>query len=461
MNGNFSRKISKITGPEHVQTAREDLICYSFDGTVETMLPDLVVHPGSRDEVVSIINTAREAKIPVIPRGAGTGLSGGSLARHGGLVLHFDRMSRIIRVDSDNQLAVVEPGVINWELKQAALEAGLFYPPDPGSARFCTLGGNVAENAGGAYAGRYGVTGDYVLGIEAVLASGEVVRAGSEARRDVSGYDIVRLVVGSEGTLAIVTEITLRLIPRPPARRTAFIAFDSFARAAGAVQEMVASGALLAALEILDRTTLECLEQYQPGIMPAAGAMVLMEVDGAPGCVAEQFEILMGIASAAGGSVVRVADDDAGSEQLWDIRRAVSPALGRMATTKIGEDVCVPPGRIAAVYERIESIRREYDLRIAVFGHAGDGNLHPNFLTDRRDEELMLRTREAIGKLFRSVTELGGTLSGEHGIGTEKAPYMSLMRNPPTLALMRRIKEAFDPGNILNPGKILPDDGRR
>jgi glycolate oxidase len=365
-------------------------------------------------------------------------------------------MNRIELLDRDNLVAVVEPGVINWDLKQAAGAVGLFYPPDPGSTKVCTLGGNIAENAGGPYGTKYGVTGDYVLGLEAVLATGEVINTGSMARRDVAGYDLTSLIVGSEGTLAIVTKIILRLIPKPPARKAAFFAYDDFNGAVDAVQAIIDTGSVAAALEILDRTTLECLEQFLPGRIPVAAAMLLLEVDGERYCIEEQYARVSEAAESTGGRVVMSAGDEAGCEELWDIRRAVSPALGRRAISKVGEDVSVPLGQIGAMHARIQEISREYGLDIAVFGHAGDGNLHPNILTDRRDEEKMKRTNDAIGELFKAAVEMGGTLSGEHGIGTAKSSYMGMLRDEPTMDLMKRVKTLFDPDNILNPGKILP-----
>lgn len=446
----------KITGSEHVQTALEDRICYAYDAAAQIMVPDLVVHPGSRDEVVSIVRAASTAGVPLVPRGAGTGLSGGAVASNGGIVLHFDRLNRIRELDPKNLIAVVEPGVINWDLKQAADGAGLFYPPDPGSSRFCTLGGNVAENAGGPYSARYGVTGDYVLGLEAVLPSGDTIRAGSRARRDVAGYDLAGLLVGSEGTLAVITEITLRLLPRRRARAAAYIAFNDFDSAAGTVMGLSAAGLDAAALEIMDRTTLECLDKFVPGRLPPAGAMLLLELDGDPGSMESRMAAAVSLASAEGGGLVVDAKGD-DCEGLWDLRRAISPSLGHVTSSKIGEDISIPVGSIGAMHERIRDISRKHSLEIAVFGHAGDGNLHPNILTDRRDPEMMRRTRDAISELFAAAVELGGTISGEHGVGTTKAPYIESVRDAGSLKVMREIKKLFDPGNILNPGKIFPE----
>ncbi|RJQ42869.1 MAG: FAD-binding protein [Gaiellales bacterium] len=451
----FERRIRKIVGGEHVQDSPEDMICYGYDATSETGIPDLVVHPGSRDEVVSIVKEAAAGKIPLVPRGAGTGLSGGALANRGGIVLHFDRMNSILGLDVENQKAVVQPGVINGDFKDAVAHHGLFYPPDPGSTRVCTLGGNIAENAGGAYGSRYGVTGDYVLGLEAVLATGEVLRTGSTARRDVAGYDLTRLLVGSEGTLAVITEATLRLIQAPRARSAAFFSFSDFSDALAAVRAIGAEGLEAAALEIMDRTTLECLDRYLPGRLPVSAAVLLVELHGSSDdCVAGMLDQAVAAATSNGGETVKTAQNES-CEDFWEWRRAVSPSLGQVAASKIGEDICVPVGNIGLMHEMITAISKRYDLRIAVFGHVGDGNLHPNILTDRRDPTAMMRTEEAISELFRAAVELGGTISGEHGIGITKSAYMSMMRDPVSLGMMAAIKKVFDPEGILNPGKIL------
>lgn len=447
----------KISGPDHVQTAIEDRLCYAYDATNEAAVPDLIVHPGSPAEVIRIIKLASAEKIPLVPRGAGTGLSGGAIAKRGGIVLHFDRMNRIKKLDPESLTVSVEPGVINWDLKQAVATAGLFYPPDPGSSRFCTLGGNVAENAGGPYGARYGVTGDYVISLEAVLASGEMIRTGSYSRRDVAGYDLTRLLVGSEGTLAVITEITLRLLPKRQARAAAFYSFEDFSPAVGAITALLTSGMSPAALEVMDRITLECLDRYAPGKLPVAGSMLLLEIDGEPSCIEAKLEKVTNIIAAAGGRVVMTAMDE-GCEDLWDLRRAVAPALGRITESKIGEDISVPIGKIGVMHEHIMEIGRKHRIDIAVFGHAGDGNLHPNILTDRRDQEKMRRTRGAISDLFYAAIELGGTISGEHGIGFTKAGFMKSARDPVSLRLMQEIKGIFDPEGLLNPGKIFPND---
>ena len=451
------RGLRKIVGEENLEHSSEDMSCYRFDGMEQGAAPDAVVHPASTDEVSRLVCLAAAVGIPVIPRGAGTGLSGGATAATGGLMINFDRMDRIHRVSRQDLVAVVEPGVINWHLKQAVARESLFYPPDPSSTRVCTMGGNVAENAGGPYGTKYGVTGDYVLGLEAVLASGEVMVTGGGNHRDVAGYDLTGLLVGSEGTLAVVTGVTLKLIPRPSARRVALYAFESVAAAGATVAEMNERGVRAAAIEIMDSITIECVEGFHPGRLPAdADAVLLVEVDGEPESVEPQMKRVDAACSAAGGRLDRVAADETEAEQIWDARRAISPALGRMTPAKIGEDISVPPSRVAEMIERVHRIAADNDLSIAVFGHAGDGNLHPNILTDRRDRKKMARATAAVESIFAAAIELGGTLSGEHGIGSSKSRYMRSGVQETALEKMLDIKETLDPDGVLNPGKIFP-----
>lgn len=455
----FASKIARICGPDSINTAYEDRICYGYDATGMTAIPDLVVHPCSTEEIAAIVTAAASAGVAVVPRGAGTGLSGGSVPAQGGLVLSFDRMSGLT-VEPGNLLAVAQPGVINWQLKQAAREAGLFYPPDPSSMKICTMGGNVAENAGGPYGMKYGVTGDYVIGLEAVLASGKVVRTGGKTRRDVTGYDLGSLLVGTEGTLAIVTEITVRLIPWPESRSTALIAFPDIQSAGEAVLQISLAGVLPAALEIMDHMAITCVSQFHPGVLPGdAAAILLVELDGERGAAAQQLDRAIKAGETAGGSLVRAAANESEAEEIWEVRRAVAPALGRLAPNRIGEDISVPVGSIPKMLERIAAIGSRHDLKIAVFGHAGDGNLHPNILTDRSDAEITLRTEAAIDELFSAAVDLGGTLSGEHGIGIAKARHLNKAISEEQRELMEGIKQVFDPAGLLNPGKIFPRQG--
>ncbi len=457
MNRKLRRRIEKIVGRDGCETAPEDLACYRYDAADEAAVPDMVVHPQGSDQVAALLELASEAGLAVVPRGAGTGLSGGSLALEGGLVLAFDRMNRILEIDTGDMLAVVEPGVVNRELRRAASASGLFYPPDPSSLNVCTLGGNVAENAGGPYGTKYGVTGDYVLGLEAFLAGGRRLETGGRNRRDVAGYDLTSLLVGSEGTLAVVTRITLKLLPAPRSRRTALFSFSDVRAAADAVSALPGSGVVPAAAELMDATCIDCVEKYRFGLLPAgAGAALLVEVDGDERSADSQLALVRELCREAGGNMFREAAGEDEAEAAWEARRAVSPALGRAAPDKIGEDVSVPPSQVASMVGEVREIAARHGLTIAVFGHAADGNLHPNILTDRRDPDLMRRTEAAVAELFAAAVEMGGTLSGEHGIGTTKARFLETALQDEALATMRAIKQSFDPEGILNPGKMFP-----
>ena len=456
MKRQLLRKLRKIVGEGHVESSTEDMLCYRYDGLERGAPPDAVVHPASVEEVAELVRAAAAAGKPVVPRGAGTGLSGGSVPLTGGIVIDLNHMNRIRAIDRENLIAEVEPGVINWDLKTAADGEGLFYPPDPSSTRVCTLGGNIAENAGGPCGVKYGVTGDYVLGLEAVLPDGNVIRTGGRNRRDVAGYDLTSLLVGSEGTLAVVTAATLRLLPRPPARRTVLLSYRELAGAGAAVAAMASSGVTPAALEIMDGITIECVEKYRPGYLQVgAAAALLLEVDGEAEGVDAQLERARAACQETGGEIVFTASDEQEAEELWESRRAISPSLGRLAPAKIGEDISVPPARVAEMIGRIQAIATDHGLTIAVFGHAGDGNLHPNILTDRRDAEQMRRADMAIKELFAAAIELGGTLSGEHGIGLAKAGFMDGAIQAQALGKMKEIKRLFDPDGIMNPGKIF------
>ena len=449
------RELKGIVGSAHVSTALEDLVCYSYDGTTASGMPETVVHPASSAEVAAITKLADAAGVNVIARGAGTGLSGGSVPQAGGIVLHLNRMNALKLLDRHEQIAVVEPGLTNWELRKAADAAGLFYPPDPSSGKACTLGGNVAENAGGPSSIKYGATGDYVLGLEAVTGSGEIIRTGGATRRNVAGYDLTRLLVGSEGTLAIATEITLKLLVRPEGRGTALLAFERTADAGAAVAALCALAMLPAAIDIMDATAIDCVQRYLPGRLPKAAAVLLVDVDGDCAGIEEQLRRVAAAAQESNGKLVRATSTVDEMEELWESRRIVSAALARMAPARIGEDVCVPRTRIHEMLDRLRQIGETRGVTIAVFGHAGDGVLHPNILTDPRDPQLMAKTQSAIADIFEAALALGGTLSGEHGIGVAKSVFMNRAASDEALALMKAIKQVFDPRGTLNPGKIF------
>lgn len=453
-------ELCAIVGPSHVLTSPADLICYSADATWRRAKPHAVVLPESTEQVAAIMRLANRERIPVTPRGAGTGLTGGAVPLHGGIVLSLTRMNRLLEIDRRNLLAVVEPGVITAELARAAEAQGLFYPPDPASHKVSTIGGNLANNAGGPRCFKYGVTRDYVLGLEVVLPTGEVLRTGGKTVKNVTGYDLTRLMVGSEGTLGVITQATLRLIPQPETKQTLLAVFPKLDDASQAVGEVVAGGVVPCSLELMDQSCIRVVEEHMHlGLPVEAEAILLAEVDGYREAVARQVEQTAAIFSRCGAAEVRVARTPAEAEELWKARRSVNPALTRIAPTKIGEDIAVPPSEVPAFIRKFQYLRQQYGLPMVVYGHAGDGNLHPNTVIDRRDPAAVARVEEWLGELARLALDLGGTLSGEHGIGSAKAPYLEWELGPVGMQVMRAIKRALDPLHILNPGKMRLDEG--
>ncbi|MCX5733090.1 MAG: FAD-binding protein [candidate division NC10 bacterium] len=433
----------------------EDRTLYAYDGTSIKALPELVVMVRGVGEVSTLLRFASDHEVPVVPRGAGTGLSGGSVPAEGGIALVLAGMRSIKEIDAGSMVAVVEPGVITGVFQKTVEDAGMFYPPDPASLNYCTLGGNVAENAGGPHGVKYGVTKDYVLGLEVALPSGDVVRLGGKQIKNVTGYNLVQLFVGSEGTLGVITEITLRLLPKPPAKKTMLAIFDRLDDAATAVAGIMGGGVIPATLEIMDQRSINCVEDYlKLGLPRDAEAILLIEVDGMPAAVEAEAEVIDRICREKGVRSFQVAKNKQEEDSLWKARRSISPAISAARPSKIGEDISVPRSAIPAMVREIQRIAKEFDLPIVIFGHAGDGNLHPNILTDRRDHKEMERVEQAIAAIFEASVRLGGTLSGEHGIGLSKRPYFDLAVTPATVKLMADIKRAVDPKNILNPGKI-------
>ncbi len=445
--------------PGRVLTEREDLFCYGFDASSTEDIPSAVVMPVNTQEVSEIAAFAFNHRIPLIPRGAGTGMTGGAVPLRDTVVLSLEGMNRIIDIDEKNMLAVVEPGVINYHLQEKLEEKGLFYPPDPASMKFCTLGGNVAENAGGPRAIKYGVTRDYVLGLEAVLPSGRVVPAGGKTYKGVVGYDLTRLLVGSEGTLAIITKIFLKFLPMPAETATLLCAFSEIDAAAQAVNRITSSAIIPRTLEFMDRESTLAVENYSHCGLPLdAGALLLIEVDGSHAAVSDDADRIASICTALGAHV-RVADDIYSKQQLWDARRAVSPALYRIRPTKINEDIVVPRGRIPEMLRALRAISERYKLTIASFGHAGDGNIHVNIMTDRNDKDEYRRAQRAVRDIFEAAISLEGTISGEHGVGLTKKEYVDMELSDVSIELMKGIKNVFDPRGILNPRKMFPDSG--
>lgn len=453
-------KIGAVIPPGRMMIDLADRHSYSFDASFGEYLPEAVVQAQTAEEVSRILELANQDLFPVYPRGSATSLSGGPLPVKGGLVLDLSGFKKQLLVDRENLLAVVSPGVITGEIHRQAEAVGLFYPPDPSSSHVSTIGGNLLENSSGPKGLKYGTTKEYVIGLEAVAPTGEIFRTGGKTVKNVTGYDLTRLIVGSEGTLAIVTEAILRLIPKPADRRTLFAAFPRLVDSGHAITSILAAGILPAAMEMMDNACIRAVEAYQPCRLPLdAEAVVILEVDGHPAAVEEEIARCADLCSRAGAKEVRVAATPGERDEIWRARKMISPAITRMGPTKISEDATVPRDKIPMMMKRLMEIREKYKLNLVVFGHAGDGNLHPNIITDKRNTEEMKRAEEAVGEIFQAAIDLGGTLSGEHGIGIMKAPYMERELGPVGLGMMKKIKEAWDPNNILNPGKIFPEPG--
>jgi glycolate oxidase len=451
-------ELKSIVGPDRLLTSREDLVAYSYDATWMESPPQAVVLPKSAQEVSLVLKLANRYKIPLAPRGAGSGLSGGSVPQQGGIALSFTLMNRILEIDTENSVAVVEPGVITFALQKEVEKHGLFYPPDPSSLKQSAIGGNVAENAGGARCLKYGVTSDYVRALEVVLPTGEIFQTGGKMVKIATGYNLRQLFTGAEGTLGVITKITLRLLPLPKFRTTALVPFADVETACIAVTKIMSSGLLPASIELMDTFTMRCVEEYRPvGLPLGAGAMLLFALDGNYQQVIEaETEAVAQICRDAGALEVRVGKSAEENEKLWEARRAVSPSLARLRPNKFGEDISVPRSALPQIVREIGDISKRYNLPIPVFGHAGDGNLHPNILCDRSDPEEMERVRGAAAEIFRAAVRLGGTLSGEHGIGLLKKEFMEEALGAEQLAFQIRLREYFDPNGILNPGKLFP-----
>jgi glycolate oxidase len=457
MQDSLIKELAAIVGPEHVLASPEERWGYAYDATDQAHMPDLVVFPGSAAEIAAIVRLAHEHRFPVVPRGAGTGRSGGSVPIAGGVVLVLTRLNRILEISRADLVAVVEPGVILSRLKQAVEAERLYYPPDPASADFCTIGGNVAECAGGAVAVQYGVTRDYVLGLEVVLPTGEIITAGTRTMKGVVGYDLTRLFLGSEGTLGVITRITLRLVAKPAARQTLAAGFDTMAQAAETVSLILTSGLAPTALEFMDHVTLSCVKEMLPFDLPeATAALLLMAVDGHPRDVEDRAARMARFCLEQGAQPVLRAKTPEEVEGLWRARKVISPALLKVKPHKVSEDVVVPLGAIPALIAGLQEISRRRGLIIPSYGHAGDGNIHVNVLYDHQVDQERQAVNPTVEDIFSVVRKLNGTLSGEHGVGLTKAPYLGMELSEAAMALQRRIKQAFDPHNIMNPGKIFP-----
>jgi glycolate oxidase len=451
----------EIVGADHVLTSREDLIPYSFDGTAALQqLPGAVVLARRREDVVELLRLANATGTAVVTRGSGTGLSGGSLPSPGCLVLCLVKMDRIVEVDAANLTLLAEAGATTIAIAEAAAGAGLFYPPDPGSMKISTIGGNVAENSGGLRGLKYGITRNYVMGLEVVLPDGEVLWTGNKCVKDVAGYSLRDLFVGSEGTLGVITRVLLKLLPKPAAKRTLVATFDQMDKAAQTVSDIIAAKIIPCTLEFLDRTTIRCVEDFaKVGLPLDCEALLLMETDGHPAAVAEEAEQMESLARRNGALEVRIAQDEAEAARLAAARRSAFSALARVAPTTILEDATVPRSELARMIRFVDQVARKHRLRIGTFGHMGDGNLHPTFLTDERNHAEMERVHLAFREIFDEAIRLGGTITGEHGIGVAKKEFLPKFAGDASMRVMRELRRALDPRGILNPGKMFDSPG--
>ena len=448
---------ASIVGEENIYSDKAHLIAYSYDATREHFEPDAVVFPRNEDDISKILKYCNEHVIVIVPRGAGSGFTGGALPSSGGIVLGFEKhMNKILEIDMKNMVAVVQPGLINMDLQRAVEAVGLFYPPDPASQEYSTIGGNVSENAGGMRAAKYGITKDYVMATRAVLPNGDVIKAGKRTIKDVAGYNISGILIASEGTLAVLSEITLKLIPKPKLTKTAMGIFDSVHQAMEAVYKTMASGITPVAMEFLDNLTIRAVEQtFHKGLPVDAGALLVTDVDGnLEDDLNFQLDVIQKVFMENGCKEFRIAKDDAEAKDLWFARRNASPALSVYGSKKLNEDVTVPRSALPELLERFYAIADKYNVKIPCFGHTGDGNVHTNVMVDGKDPEQVKIAYKAIEEVFQATIDLGGTLSGEHGIGLAKAPYMHMAFTNEEMNLFKTIKKAFDPNNILNPSKM-------
>ena len=449
--------LNRLVGKENVLSALEDRICYAYDGTKQKYVPDVVVRPRSTRHVSDVLRFANEQEIPVYPRGAGSGLTGGAVPVQGGIVLDFTHMNKILEIVPEDLTATVEPGVVTHTLQNEAAKYKLFYPPDPASAAFSTIGGNVAECSGGITGLKYGVTRDYILSLEVVLADGSIIHTGRKTLKSVTGYDLTRLFVGSEGTLGVFTQITVKLLPLPEKIETLLVFFATPQDAVRTASQIISNNLLPRALEFIDKSSIECIKGYKQEFqIPAeVNALLLIDIDGKDASVEAEASLTQKIALGNRPLKVISAKNPQERDSLWEVRRAISPALYNIAPFKINEDICVPRSRILEALQRIDDIHKRYpSLKVANFGHIGDGNIHVNIMYEEGDKQRML-AEKMIEEILRNTVELGGTISGEHGIGNVKSAYLPLEIPPQELRIMKDIKHLLDPKGILNPGKIF------
>jgi len=449
--------LRNVVGERHFLDKPETLVAYSYDATpMHQSLPDAVVMPGNTEEVRQVVKLAAQHKIPIITRGAGTNLCAGTVPVEGGVVLVLNRLNRILEIDEQNLTVTVQPGVRTIEIHQAVEARGLFYPPDPSSMIVSTIGGNIALGSGGLRGLKYGTTKDYVLGLEAVLSNGEVIRTGGKLMKDVAGYDLTKLLVGSEGTLAILTEATLKLIPKPATQRVMLAMFQDLTQAAKTVSDIIASRIIPATLEFMDQGTIRVVEQFkQIGLPTDVEAMLIIGQDGDLQTVDRDIAQMAEICSFNQSVQIKTAESEQEAGEVMAARRSALAALSRLRPTTILEDATVPRSQIVPMVKAIQEIARKYNVQICTFGHAGDGNLHPTCMTDARNHEELERVEQAFAEIFAAAIELGGTITGEHGVGVVKAPFLEWKLGSAGIELMKAVKQAFDPDHILNPGKMF------
>lgn len=457
MKESVIRQLRTIAGEKNVLTEPEDKIVYSYDATPEfTQIPDAIVFPSSDEDISLIVKLANEEGFPIVPRGAGSGLSGGSVPLPGSVVIVMTRWNNVIEIDAANLTAWVEPGVITAKLQSDVEKLGLFYPPDPGSMNVCTIGGNVANNAGGLRGLKYGVTKNYVLGTEMILPDGSLLRTGGKNMKDVAGYNLRDFIVGSEGTLGVITKVLLKLIPRPKDFVTILAYFDNLNDSAKCVADITAAHVTPCMLEFVDKTTINCIEDYAKiGLPRNAEALLLIEVDGRGSSVYEDAEAVKVIVKKNNASFVSSSSDPVESFKLKTARRSAFSALARRRPTTILEDVTVPRSELPVMIEKINEAALTYNVMFGNFGHAGDGNLHPTCLTDERDNKELLNAHRAFDFIFNESIKLGGTITGEHGTGLAKKHFLEQLAGIPGIEMMKKIKSVIDPNNIMNPGKIF------
>ncbi|HEY2419960.1 MAG TPA: glycolate oxidase subunit GlcD [Neobacillus sp.] len=455
-------KLVSIVTKENFDDAKTERLVYSYDSTPNMQaMPDAIVSPRNTKEVSEVVRVCNEHKVPIVPRGSGTNLCGGTCPTEGGVVLLFKHMNKIVDLDEENLTITVQPGVITIDVTNAVEAKGLFYPPDPGSMKISTIGGNINENSGGLRGLKYGVTRDYVIGLEVVMPNGDIIRTGGKLAKDVAGYDLTRLMVGSEGTLGIITEAILKLIPMPETKKTMLALYSDLEAAARTVSKIIANKIIPITLEFLDQPTLKVVEDYvKIGLPIDAKAVLLIEQDGSSEVVDRDIERMTEICKNEGSFSVQVASSEQEALALTTARRTALSALARLKPTTILEDATVPRSEVANMVNAINRIAEKYNLDICTFGHAGDGNLHPTCPTDSRNHEEMERVELAFAEIFEKAVELGGTITGEHGVGVMKAPYLELKLGKEGIAVMKAIKQALDPNNIMNPGKVFAKDDR-